>query len=489
MLVVGAGVDASASTGEEDGGVFQEYLTPSEIGLPGLLSVDDVTLVDDLTGDPVPLTGPGVEADGNGGTRVFLPQLPPGTFTVEHPGGERTITVTAFDGTLGPVTSGTGLPWALYLTTGSLLVAGVLLRRRRALSVVVLLGAAGTFGASLLLGGDDRGPLTREWTACEGANAGARDQLSCKVTALIVRLERGEYDEIRAAIAGSTDPSCHEVTHRSSYHLWRTTRDLGRAQRMLIPGCDDGLIHGISESIATFSTDEAFPVLLADFCASASETFARGACFHGGGHAAIWRANGDLDRGYELCEKFPEDTGLAYDVREECKGSAVMEWSERWARERKDGGDTLRPRVDEPMELCLAGPASELFRLGCYLGTNFRTGDAAAAVAWCNEREDFLLQCMEAVGENLPYFETPMTTIALTLERGLNHVSSCAGAREPEGRAACVASAVRVYSVMKFSHEEGGRLCEAVIREDREACADGVAKAEERLANRGITIG
>lgn len=478
--------EAETSSGE----VYQEYVTPAFVVLPGSLGDEDVTLLDDLTGRAIPFTGLGVEQV-DGGTRVWLPQLPPGTFTVIHPTGSETLTVRAFDGSLGPaLADGGSTSWLLYLVPAGALVLAVALRRRRGLAVLtVAVGVTFVLAGMMLTRTETGGDLGAQWKACEGANVGARDQLSCKVSALVTRLERGEYDQVRTAIAGSTDPSCHEVAHRSSYHIWRTTRDTERAREMLIPGCDDGLIHGISESMATFSTDEAFPGLLADFCSSSEEEFARGACFHGGGHAVIWRANGDLDRSFGICERFPDETDLAYNVVEECKGSAVMEWAERWSREQREGGETLRPRVDEPMELCLQGPASTMFRLGCYLGTNFRTGDAPAAAAWCNEREEFIVPCFEAIGENLPYFETPLTTIPLTLEKGLHHLTSCSLANGDDARDGCVRSTVRVYSVLRFSHEEGGQLCERVGERDVAACRAGVRDAEDRLAERGITLG
>ena len=467
---------------------YREYVTPAYLLVPGAVTADDVVLVDDLTGLPVPLAGKGTAADG-ASTRVHLPQLPPGTFTLEHPTGELRFTVLAFDGTLGPVATDTGgTPWTLYALAGALLVLATAARRRTAVLLPALGGAALLLGLSTLGSADRDGDLLKEWSACEGANAGAKDQLSCKVTALTARLAQGDYDDVRDAVSRSSDPACHEITHRSSYHIWRTTRDTEKAAKLLIPGCDDGLIHGISESMATFSTDEEFPRLLADFCSVSGETFARGACFHGGGHAAVWRTNGDLDASFALCERFPGD-GLDYDVVSECKGSAVMEWSERWTRERRQGGSTLTPRLDEPMEICTNGPESELFRLGCYLGTNFRTGDAQAAARWCTENEDFRASCFEALGENLPYFETPMTTIPLTRERALNHLASCALAPDDATRSACVRSTVRVYSVMKLSHREGELLCAEVDTTDGAACRDGVVDAEERLASRGLTLG
>lgn len=466
--------------------VYREYVTPAYLSIPGDVSGGGAILVDDLTGLPVPLAGKGALRDG-AFTRVYLPQLPPGTFTLEYPGGERGITVLAFDGTLGPVAENASRPWAIYGLVGVLLVLGVVARKRKA----VLLPAIGA--AVLLLGlsslnTSGGGDLLTEWGACEGANAGAKDQLACKVSALTNRLVRGEYEAVRSAVSRSNDPACHEITHRSSYHIWRITRDDAKATQMLIPGCDDGLIHGISESMATFSTDEAFPLLLAKFCSATDEAFARGACFHGGGHAAVWRTNGDLVASFALCERFPGE-GLEYDVASECKGSAVMEWAERWTRERTQGGEILQPRVTEPMTLCLDGPANEMFRLGCYLGTNFRTGDASAAANWCTQREAFLVSCFAALGENLPYFETPMTTIPLTVERALNHLRACALAPDADTRAPCVRSAVRVYSVMKLSHQDGSLLCEAVSPADLEACLDGVTDAEKRLAARGLTLG
>ena len=485
-----AAADGDASEPTED--VYREYLTPPYVLLPGRLENGDVTLVDDLTGGDIPLARKGiVVAAGSGNaSKVHLPQLPAGTFTLKHPGGDLRITILSFDGTLGPTVEPRQAPWAVYVLAagfGLLLLAA---RRNPRMLVVLLAGGVLTIGGVALLAGRDRQDdgLLIEWAACEGSNGVSKDQLACKVDALLERLEREEYDAVRDAVSRTDDPSCHEVTHRASYHVWRTTRDAERAEKLLIPGCDDGLIHGVSESMATFSSDDDFPDLLTDFCSVAVEDFARLACFHGGGHAAVWRTNGDLEASFALCERFPSEK-IGYPADEECKGSAVMEWAERWTRERNEGGSTLLPRIDDPMTICLSGPATELFRLGCYLGTNFRSSDARGAAAWCNDREKFLNACYAALGENLPYFETPETTIPLTGERALNHLASCTLASSADARAGCVRSAVRVYSVLRLSPDDGERLCGDVEAADTAACRDGVADARERLQTRGIDAG
>lgn len=499
LLLVGGGVATgnAGASGEQTANetvynetVYEEYLTPSAVVVPGEHDPAELRLIDELTGSVVPLAAGGVVAEG-GQSTVALPQLPVGWFSVEYPGGTLRLGVAARDGSFALPAPSTPNRLPLYVAGALVLVilaVGVKLRQRRTVAVLALSAAGVLGGAIVLLGQPQPKPLEAAWTAC-GLEGDEDARLLCKIAELVERLEKGEIDEVRTALATNRDPSCHEAVHAASYHIWRTTRDLDRAATMLLPGCDDGLIHGISEAMATFSSDGEFPDLLQSFCDTATEAYARTACYHGGGHAAIWRSNGDLEGAFGLCDRFPVREDFNYDVRIECKGSAVMEWSERWSRERAGTVKTLRPDVTEPMTICLDGPADELFRLGCYLGTNFRVVDAAGAARWCNERETFTRQCFEALGENLPYFETPFVNIELTAERAFNHLVACGGARNTADRGACVQSAVRVYTVMRLSLTDGEALCSLVAMPDREACAAGLQDARERLADRGIDLG
>lgn len=487
---VGLAVRASAAE-TDDAIVVDESLPLLYVDIPAqVLDSSAVSLIDDLTGKTVPFTAPGLVAEG-GGTRVYLPQLPPGDFTLRWESGQRSIIVRAPGESVAAygardAQGGSGLNPVLLLLAGSMAMVTLVLLRRRGLGRAALVAALVLSGV-VIVGNSGSAPSADDkprWEACDLRDT-LDEALLCKVSSLVAQLEDGEYASVTQLLATSTDPSCHEIAHRSSFHIWRTTRDINRATSMLIPGCDDGLIHGIAESMATFSDDGDFTGELETFCNSGLQDYARIACLHGGGHATVWRTNGDLERSWEICDTFTSSAD--FDIHQECKGAAVMEWSDRWTQERASSVKTLRPRSDEPMELCLTGPDTDLFRLGCYLGTNHRTGDAHAAARWCVEREPRVNSCFAALGENLPYFETPLVSIPLTPEKAVNHIESCLLAKG-EARNGCVRAAVRVLVVLKNDRAIGEKVCGMLPEHDLSACRSGIEDAVERLSSRGIGL-
>ena len=471
--------------------VVDEYVPLIYVDIPAqVLENPAVSLIDDLTGQTVPFTAPGLTTE-DGSTRAYLPQLPPGKFTLRWDGGQRSIVVRAPGASVAAygardAQGGGGLNPALLILAGSVGMVVLVLLRRRGLGQAAV-AAVFVLSGVVIIGGSGGTPSAADkprWEACDLRDT-LDEALLCKVSSLVAQLEDGEYASVAQLLATSTDPSCHEIAHRSSFHIWRTTRDINRATSMLIPGCDDGLIHGISESMATFTADGEFTGKLETFCNSGVQDYARIACLHGGGHATVWRTNGDLERSWEICDTFTSSDD--FDIHQECKGAAVMEWSDRWTQERAGSVKTLRPRIDEPMELCLTGPDTELFRLGCYLGTNHRTGDARAAARWCTEREPRVDSCFAALGENLPYFETPLTKIPLTPEKAVHHIESCLLA-QGEARNICVRSAARVLVVLKNDRVIGETVCGMLPEEVLSSCRSGIEDAIERLASRGIDL-
>jgi hypothetical protein len=413
---------------------------------------------------------------------VHLPQLPPGRFTLREGDAETHIEVREQEGTLLGYSLGgggrQGLPvWLLGAGAAAAVVVLVLSRKRRGLLLAVPLVLLGTAGVWFVgTGAPASGWRDVPWEACDQLDE-PEQTLDCKVQSLLGHIERQDYDRIADLLTTTRDPACHDVAHRASYHTWRQGGSVEQAKMLLIPGCDDGLIHGTVEAMATFSDDARFSELLVDFCSGADAPYKIQACLHGGGHATIWRTNGDLSAAWALCDTLPADLLYEYRVQEECKGSAVMEWSDRWETELRSGHQYLQPRIDEPMELCVTGPRAELFRLGCYLGTNHRTGDAGAAAEWCSARETYQTQCFQAVGENLPYFETPTTLTRLEPAMAIRHATHCTSATRQEAVDACVTAMVRVYALMTRSYDQAEALCGELPGAAIRACREGFDQA------------
>jgi hypothetical protein len=483
----------AATDDQDDALVFEEYVIPSTIELPaGTPDTAQVTLTDRLTGLDVPLAGDGISTR-DGKTVVHIPQLPPGEFLLTWTGGSRRIAVESpGSGTsyiTGPGTGDRGpVTVILLLGASAAAVIGLLLRRRGrlvAVVAVITVGGGATLAAFALSGGSER--VTRDWETCN-LEQDANQQLLCKSSYLVAEFENGRYTNVADLMSTNRDPMCHDVAHRTSFHIWRTTRDPQLAAKLLIPGCDDGLIHGVAESIATFTADRDLAAELIAFCTSANQEFQVRACLHGGGHATIWRTNGDLEQAWKICREIPRDLVNSYDASEECMGSAVMEWSDRWSTQERQGERLVRPDLDEPMTLCLDGPDTHTFRQGCYLGTNHRTGDAAYAANWCLEREPQVAACFSALGENLPYFETPQTVIKLTPDRALHHAEACGLAPDDVAKEECARAMSRVFTIMNVSKTLGLEVCD-VIRDDlRPGCLAGIREAELKYEQRGLTL-
>lgn len=495
LVVGGAAAAQDAAVSEtEDVLLFEEYVVPPTVEIPTKDSspVARVVLTDTLTGLDVPLALEGV-AEQNGKTLVHIPQLPPGAFLLTWDGGETRIEVrnlaghTSYIDETGPGGQGSAAT-VLVLGLVATVIVGVVLRRRgtrRAVVVVLLVAGSGLAGAFALR--SDAGTAPRTWETC-ALEQDPDDQLLCKSAYLVGELRDGRFTEVAELLKTNRDPMCHDVAHRAAFHIWRTTRDAALVSRMLIPGCDDGLIHGIAESIATFTSDRELAGQLVDFCTAATESFQVRACLHGGGHATIWRTNGNLEHAWAICREIPSDLVSSYDASEECLGSAVMEWADRWSTQRRQGERLIRPDLEEPMALCLDGPATRAFRQGCYLGTNHRTGDALKAARWCNEREPQLEACFSALGENLPYFETPITKIKLVPELALHHSKVCELAATGTAQEECARALSRVFTIMNVSKTLGSEVCTQIAPSLAPGCRAGIEEAEAKYRERGLTL-
>jgi len=500
-----------ASTGSIDVDVdgvyeFSELAVPIALILPGTGRV-----VDDLTGRVVALRGEHPALDG---TRVLLPQLPVGTYTVETSGGDAVLRIVPEAGT--PIEldqralTGTVVPFLLSVAILLLAVALFLRIRHRVRLVALLLLPAALL--PLIYKTDTEGNVS-SWESCAAYfTPDAREtellRRNCKVRFLLGMLgEDGSgAGEVETYMRQAADPVCHEVAHLAGFYFSRTNPDPTLAMKALLPGCDDGMAHGVLEAFSLFHDDEEFLELTGRLCGRYPIGVMRRTCSHGLGHALLWRTNGNLDLARDLCmrtedlreggqtEAFARKvlpvTDEVFSHRDECFSAAVMEWADRWEFERRVGRPgSLFPAVEEPMDVCLQEGLTEIFYVGCYLGTNYRTRDAGTAADRCNEIAAYPVSCFAVIGDNLVLFLESNLGAELTEVRALGHAKACSRADSAEASVACVAALAHRYLLNMRDLTKGENLCMKVETRLTGGCRDGLRVAAETLRGRGVDLG
>lgn len=462
-----------------------ENVTRRPLFLAGTVQPDDIVIIDELSGREVPLTGKKVLHEGNV-TRLLLPQLPAGAFSVTGPGGTGHVLVG--DRVVAGMerTERTTGPFALAGMVGvltALASGGVLLARRRRGSVLIGLSLGGLAACAVIVGSMLTAPAGTTPEQC------ADD--TCRVGAFISIYDEGGPAALQAALQAFAGVQCHQVAHEVGYVLWRRDQDPKGAPARMVIGCDEGVPHGTVEALAAFSSDEDFPRLLSDVCQSAADQRVVGGCFHAGGHATIWRTNGDLAAAYKLCDQVSNPYGLY-----ECHGSAVMEWADRWeSAERAGQLELIAPNYEQPMQVCLEGPRDALFRAGCYLGTNHRRATPEQAAQWCQEKEPLVVACYSALGENLPYYsanahpeqEKDPDNNPLRVQDALDHVENCQGAPSADAREICSRQVARIFAWINRTHTDLQDLCQNYPEGLSAYCTDEVDKALLQMEQDGTS--
>ena len=507
-----AGADSSG-TGSAGGSVdvdvdgvyeFSELAAPIELVLPGKGRV-----VDDLTGRVIALRA---EHPDPAGTRVLLPQLPVGTYTLETSAGDAVLRITPEAGTpieLDQDRTGRAVPFLLSAAVLLLAVALFLRVRHRARFAALLLLPAGLLP---LVYEADTGDDVSSWESCAAYfTPDAREtellRRNCKVRFLLGMLgEDGSgAPKVEAYMRQAADPVCHEVAHLVGFYFSRTSPDPEVALKALLPGCDDGMAHGVLEALSLFHDDEGFLDVTDRLCGRYPVGVMRRTCSHGLGHAMLWRTNGNLDLARDLCmrtEDLREDgqteafarkvlpvTDEMFSHRDECFSAAVMEWADRWEFERRVGRPgSLLPELEEPMDVCLEEGRTEIFYIGCYLGTNYRTRDAAAAADRCNDIAAYPVSCFAVVGDNLVLFLEANLGAELTEMRALGHARACSRADSDEASTACAAALAHRYLLNIRDLGKGESLCAKVETRLADGCGAGLRIAAETLRGRGVDL-
>jgi len=499
------GDTATGSIAVEPGRVyeFSELVVPTELSLPAAGRV-----VDDLTGRVIALRG---REDAPGGSRLVLPQLPVGTFTVEIGNGASTLRIVPEAGTpieldqrsrrIVPVLMGT----AVLLLVLALVVR---IRGRSRLFALLLLPVAGL----PLLYGDSESQEVASWESCAAylAPEPRETQLlrrNCKVRFLLGMLhtDGSGAAEVEAYMRQAVDPGCHEVAHLVGFYFSRTNPDPLVASKALLPGCDDGMAHGVLEALSLFNDDEEFLKVTAELCDRFPGGSMRRTCTHGLGHATLWRTNGDLEKAHELClrtedlqergqsEAFARKvlpvTNDVFSHRDECLSASVMEWADRWEFERRAGRPgSLLPELDQPMDVCLREGLTEIFYVGCYLGTNYRTREAVVAAQRCNEVAEYPISCFAVIGDNLVLFLEANLGVEITEFRAIGHAGACALAADPRAGDACAAALSHRYLLNIRDGARGESLCAKLEPALRDGCSTGLEIAADTLRGRGFAI-
>ena len=501
-----SGTDTSTGAVKVVAGGVYEF---SELAAPtALLLSDEGRVVDDLSGRFIALRG---TVNTTEGTRIVLPQLPVGTFTVETGAGTASLIIAPEAGTPVELDHGGGrvIPLLLSIAILLLLLAVVLrLRRRGRLLALLLLPL---LVIPVLYEGGEQQDVS-SWESCAAyltQNPRETELLrrNCKVRFLLGLLgENGSgAPQVEAYMRQATDPVCHEVAHLVGFYFSRTNPDPLVASKALLPGCDDGMAHGTLEALSLFNNDAEFLTITAELCDRFPGGAMRRTCSHGLGHAMLWRTNGDLIKAHDLClrtedlreggqtEAFARKvlpvTDGEFSHRDECLSASVMEWADRWEFERRIGRPgSLLPELEEPMDVCLTEGLTEIFYVGCYLGTNYRTRDAGKAAARCNDFVTYPISCFAALGDNLVLFTEANLGVELTEMRALGHADACALADDLLASAACAAALSHRYILNTRDMYKGESLCSIMGPGLRDGCRRGLAIASDTLRDRGLVL-
>jgi hypothetical protein len=510
QLARGIGADAEGTLLEPgERRVFSELAVPTRFLVEG----ESFVVEDTLSGRTIVAR----EIVDEGETlRVDVPQLPVGTFRVKTDDGMVEIDVVPEAGTpveLDGTSVGVPLPAFLGAAAIALVLGWALLRSRRGRKILLvpLLGGAGVLAFLLLRGGD---PVrVASWESC-AANLGGSPRetellrRNCKVRFMLDMLEEDGSGAARTEEYMRTviDPVCHEVVHLVGFYFSRMNPDPAVVERAMLPGCEDGMVHGVLEALSMFHDDRQFVAIVDETCGNFPTARMRKTCAHGLGHATLWRTNGDLQKAWDLCmtatdrreeghtEAFARKvlplTQTTFSSRDECHSASVMEWSDRWEFERRVG-DTrnLLPEVAEPMDVCDVDGFSELFYVGCYLGTNYRNRDAVEAAERCNVRAPYPVSCFATVGDNLVLFAESNLGTPLTHRIAVDHSRACTLAEDPDAAEACSAALSYRYLLNVRNLERGEELCAALPDVLRGGCAKGLRIAREQLSERGLELG
>jgi hypothetical protein len=493
---------------------FSELTVPSTLSIPVRVSAAEVTLVDLFNNKEISLRG---VTPGDQSTDLAIPQLPVGSFELTWPGGSRLIEVKSEASSpwgYPGQTSGPAVPVMPFVILGvGVVCAGLALRKNRRLALVVCLGALSIGGALLARAAPPSdgtiGARVLNWEQC-AATAGNASYLQaqanlrdCRAHYFISILETKDFTRMADVLKKTTESSCHTVAHLAGFSFYRAYPVPDTLLDSLVPGCTDGMIHGMMEAMSLYYEETEYAVNIDQICSGIDDVSKARSCYHGVGHSMLWRTNGNLDAAWRLCEVVPDRrspgpekaftriplTENEFSSRLECKSASTMEWADRWGVERETSAErTLLPELEEPMDICKRGPSGELFQVGCYLGTNYRTLNPSEAARRCNDVASFPISCFAVLGDNVVHFTRISQGVAPTPEIIAGHAAVCRQALDPAAQYACTQSVARQFSYVVSSATLGSAVCVLLPTQQQPACRAGVEETRVSYAARGLEL-
>ncbi|MFM7088954.1 MAG: hypothetical protein ACKOW9_05510 [Candidatus Paceibacterota bacterium] len=459
-----------------DFGATHELNQPGFYDLDGRFERSDIKLIDLEYNHEVPLTGNVVYEGGK--SRVFTPELPYGSYELRYGGKILPIEIVGrykYD-------LGGGSRQSEVLLLGGLLILlfslVLLLKTRGKARIALGFGVAG-LGVLFWTGANGALGSLPSIEECNSNDLSGEAYLQC-IMPRAYEVAESKPDRLGEFLKGAENSSrCHDISHIIGFELFRKDLSLEGAYQRASNVCGLGLIHGSTEAIAVYSSDEDYPGVIKEFCGKFTDEYVLDLCLHGGGHATVMRTGGDVVRALELC-----DYVAGGDIS--CISPALMEWAVWYLESPDKVAAKERLRVpDEPFSICLSVAGESRVRAGCYEGLSMLYQDKVEGlITWCNERdESFGEECMESLGKNAFYFIEKGREMQHTDAGMVGNLCKRGGSEKAVER--CIWELARVVS-LGGNYSRGESYCRVEEEMYRDLCLEAVryAKDEEvRLSN------
>lgn len=436
---------------------------------PGPVSLTDVN------GREIPLTGPQVAPNGSE-LAVYPPRLPVGTYTLEYPSGSYTFQVGNPPVPIG--TTGKHVWWWILVGSSAVPAAWLLYRRRWPLACVLLLLPATVLVVSL----DSPKQDVRRQNPCPTAGTFSAGLETCaKQYILDVAAAQGlstAYVELErlAASDRSWSQSCHEAAHALGSRAWLESADVDETLSIGGSVCSLGYVHGVLETMGSYSSDADFSLPAHAVCLSLSDNAPSAqaqpasatvlGCYHGLGHASMWRHNENLSSALAVCAE-----AIDIAAQDECRAGAVMAWVYAEENATKLGREDLLPdpRVANPLELCQP-PLGELTP-GCVEGAvmAISAGQVDSTLRWCANAASVTTACVRSVARRAVQME--LTGQTGTLTQAAKLCSEVGGAVKEQG---CVMELGYMLMFLGRDHGRTQSFCSALTPAQRSSCLEGI---------------
>ncbi|MFM7087933.1 MAG: hypothetical protein ACKOW9_00135 [Candidatus Paceibacterota bacterium] len=476
IVLITSGVASSANESNQFG-VGPELEQPSRYFIEG--DVNGIVLRDLRYDHVIPFTGKVERVDD--GVWVSTPELPQGSYQLAWDGGVKSFSIKGKH-TYNPAVQEDSSIWLILLTGGFLLaiiVFLVMLIKGRGVKVSLAFFVTVLFlsGGGAVFSMDSSKPLP-DVSGCTDIET-FKEYFDCAFPALY-EVAIKQPDKFGDYLKSQTINShCHDTAHYVGFESYRRDLSLVNATQRATTACVYGVIHGTTEAIAVFSSDEEFPKNAIKFCSMFEDPTVSEYCIHGAGHATVMRTNGNLERALELC-------GPLTDGDHRCVGPALMEWMV-WRNELRDP-DKAKARLggpDQPLEICSTIKSESSVRAACYEAlhlANIKNPDLS--VNWClTEEKEFSVECFAGIGKDLHFWATYETPVAKDISVAVKIHKMCEKGNSDTARYECTWHLVRNAGIVVHDYERIERdLCQVIPVNHRVACRDSViaVKAENQ---------